>query len=359
MTDPSQQNAAADAAHIQGDASVAAARAAIPPTPPLPSSSDPGLAIVDGKGTVVANQDDLFQVPAAEALRFLCASVELLVRMTGDIPPTPPPKTPSDPQMTGLLAEKENIVRSHSHRSLARIRQQAESTAARREACNADSSSERKTGMNKLQAYSASLSAQLVAQQHGASSMPTPADPVDGVQLRHRPESEVLPYVIVNADCQPLNLQHGIITRKFYSRNEPPIPITEYLLRLHDFCPMSTAVYLATSLYIHRLAVQERAIPVTNRNAHRLVLAALRVAMKALEDLSYSHHRFAKVGGVSEAELSRLEINFCFLTGFELVVGEERLWEHWEQLRGGKAQQLLQGIEVPALKLTKRARETS
>lgn len=76
---------------------------------------------------------------------------------------------------------------------------------------------------------------------------------------------------------------------------------------------MSTAVYLATSLYIHRLAAEERIIPVTARNVHRLVLAGLRIGMKALEDQSYPHRRFAKVGGVSESELGRLEVSFCFV----------------------------------------------
>jgi len=60
------------------------------------------------------------------------------------------------------------------------------------------------------------------------------------------------------------------------------------------------------------------------------------VAMKALEDLSYHHGRFAKVGGVSEAELARLEISFCFITGFELVVSEESLRDQWELLRRGR-----------------------
>lgn len=98
---------------------------------------------------------------------------------------------------------------------------------------------------------------------------------------------------------------------------------------------MSTAVYLAASLYIHRLAIIERAIVVTKRNAHRLLLAGIRVAMKALEDLSYPHTKFAKVGGVSETELARLEISFCFLVGFELRVDEEALREQWEMLKSG------------------------
>lgn len=72
---------------------------------------------------------------------------------------------------------------------------------------------------------------------------------------------------------------------------------------------MSTAVYLAASVYLHRLAVTERIISITRLNVHRLLLAALRVASKGLEDLSHPHKRFAKVGGLTELELSRLEVS--------------------------------------------------
>lgn len=128
---------------------------------------------------------------------------------------------------------------------------------------------------------------------------------------------------------------------------------------------MSSAVYLATSFYLFRLAVDERAIPVTRRNCHRLLLAGLRVAMKALEDLSYPHAKFAKVGGVSEIELARLEISFCFLAGFELVVREENLRKHWEALKDGRSFGISGDVgggvisevgRVPVLKLEHRRR---
>jgi hypothetical protein len=122
-------------------------------------------------------------------------------------------------------------------------------------------------------------------------------------------------------------LQLGIISRRFLSKKVPPIALKDYLLRLHRYCPMSTAVYLATSVYITRMALEEKVIRVTTRNMHRLVLAGLLVATKALEDLSFRHSRFAKVGGVSNHELSKLEINFCFLADFELRVDAEMLME--------------------------------
>lgn len=355
------------------------------PPPPVPSSDERLANALDDGANAMADKHDLFQLLPIDALHLLSASIELLVRMTGDVPPTPPPKTPTNPQMSDMQVEKENIARTHSEKSLARLLRQQQpnrqATVSKRgdggDMSPKPSGAAAPANLNELQAYSVQLKSQQQQQQmrqdeHRALASSS-CGPVDGVQLRQRPlpihpgisppedspPDESQPYIVVGADSRPVNVQHGAITRKFFSKQIPPISIAQYLLRLHQYCPMSTAVYLATSLYIHRLAVEERAIPVTRRNAHRLVLAGLRVATKALEDLSYPHNKIAKVGGVSEVELARLEISFCFLAGFELVVGEEPLRRHWETLRDGRAQQMLRGTEVPALKLGKMPREAA
>ncbi|KAK8090356.1 cyclin [Apiospora hydei] len=232
--------------------------------------------------------------PPIAALKLLSGGIEALVRVTGDIPPTPPPTSPTIPHMRGFAKEKADIVRVHSERSLLRLQQQAQA---------------------QDQAAAAAAAAAAAKASTTTSPFFSPQAPIDGVKLRHTPTSP---------RRRPRPLSPTAITRKFYSKAPPPISIEDYLLRMHRFCPMSTAVYLATSLYIFRLAVDERAIPVTRRNCHRLLLAGLRVAMKALEDLSYPHAKVARVGGVSEVELARLEISFCFLAGFELVVGRRR-----------------------------------
>jgi hypothetical protein len=267
-----------------------------PPPPPDPAA-DLGLSIQPtslgaGVATPSLSSLDIFTLPPISALKLVCAGIEALVRITGDVPPTPPSSGSQTPNMRGMQAEKENIVRSHSL-----------------------------TDLNKHQR----LATRFV--------FGTVCDEYDGINLRKTPivsleHGQREPYIIIGANAEPLNLQHSAITRKFYSKKPPPISIEDYLMRIHKFCPMSTGVYLATSVYIHRLAVEERAIPVTRRNCHRLLLAGLRVAMKALEDLSYPHRRFSKVGGVSENELARLEISFCFLTNFELRTTKEILLDH-------------------------------
>lgn len=300
----------------------------LPPPPPNPSS-DAGLAVTpgsDGSTTPPSpNSLDVFMLTPVTALKLLCAGMEALVRVTGDVPPTPPPSFPTTPNMRGMQQEKENIARSNSYTNLSAVRSRMR-TPPNSSGCLED---------------------------------------IDGVNFRRTPigSPEVKPtepYIIIGDNAEPLNVQHGAITRKFYSKKPPPISVEDYLMRIHKFCPMSTAVYLATSFYIHKLAVEERAIPVTRRNCHRLLLAGLRVAMKALEDLSYPHSRFAKVGGVSENELGRLEISFCFLTNFELRTTKEKLLDHAINLREISS---LQGSvnfvpKLPSLKPRRRVQET-
>ncbi|KAL0932370.1 cyclin-dependent protein kinase complex component [Colletotrichum truncatum] len=289
----------------------------VPELPPPPNPSlDPRLSIAEDSPPNVPENDDVFKLSPRSAMKLLSGGIEALVRITGDIPPTPPPTSPTLPNMRGMAAEKE-LIRSNSEKNLARMRQEAEIAMAGR-------SVQQRPPMTSHTSGSSSSTSQLIDGVHlRQTQTPTPPPP-------SRPPE---PYIIIGENSQPINLQHSAITRKFYSKKPPPIGIDEYLARIHRFCPMSTAVYLATSLYIHRLAVDERTIPVTRRNAHRLVLAGLRVAMKALEDLSYPHSKMAKVGGVSELELARLEISFCFLANFELVVGEDTLKKHWDVLK--------------------------
>ncbi|KAL4916902.1 cyclin-domain-containing protein [Aspergillus aurantiobrunneus] len=134
-------------------------------------------------------------------------------------------------------------------------------------------------------------------------------------------------------------MQQSVLSKRFLSKREPEIPPSEYVSRLHRYCPLSTGVYLATSLYLTRIVNVDRIISVNRKNMHRLVLAGLRVAMKTVEDLPYPHSLFAKVGGVTERELTRLEISFCFLADFELRVDEQMLAEQAKILQWHLTQQ--------------------
>lgn len=271
------------------------------PHPELPAPPDPA----EDRGVVpsinaapaddgpVPEHIDVFKLAPVAALSLLSQNVDALVNFTGDIPPTPPLSTSNSPHSSPMPA-----------------RTAWDSSKIRR-----------MSGIGPPSSHTG---------EH-IDGVPLKA-PAIGSPEAHQSE----PVHIIGDNSAPLHIQQGAIARKFYSKKPPPISTKDYLLRLHRYCPMSTAVYLAASLYINRLAVVDKLLSVTLRNVHRLLLAALRVAMKALEDLRYAHSRFAKVGGVSELELGRLEISFCYLTSFDLKVDELMLQKEAESIKDNR-----------------------
>ena len=270
------------------------------PLPALPAAPDPSTdpGVIPIIQPLAPNDDDytadIFILSPESALKMLCRSIDALVQATGDVPPTPPLR--SRPQSPARLNEGDEGYASASR----------------------DSASPQQTRSDCQ-----------------SGRVPFAKTPIGSPEAHY---SE--PTTIVGANAEPVYIQQAAIARKFYSKRPPPISTEEYLTRIHKYCPMSTAVYLATSVYITRMAIKDHVISVTPRNAHRLLLAGLRVAMKALEDLSWPHARFSKVGGVSEVELGRLEITFCFLINFELKVDAEMLREEVDSLKGGAVQDL-------------------
>jgi hypothetical protein len=271
-----------------------AACESLPPQPSPPNPSEdagliPEIVTPPDKSAIPSPPStaswDANSLRPETAMKMLCLAVQALANVNGDIPPTPPLSRPAAP---GKLAPpsadgKENFRRHHRRTS-------------------------------------------------SRPATPVPSDDLKAPQFKQvdvgSPEACMNEPATgdLGANAQEIQIQQEAIARKFYSRSPPNVSLEEYLGRLQRYCPMSTAVYLAAGVYIHRLAVEEKLVPVTARTIHRLVLASLRVAMKALEDLRYPQARFAGVGGVRESELRGLEIALCYLTDFDLQVDCDSLY---------------------------------
>jgi hypothetical protein len=215
------------------------------------------------------------------AMKMLSRSVAALARATGEIPPTPPLSRSS----SRLGEEGKENFRHHTR---------------------SKSGSRPATPISSEDILAAKLRHDELGSPEAHAHEPATGD--------------------VGGNAEAVYLQQIAIARKFFSKKAPPITLEDYLKRMQRYCPMSTAVYLAAGVYIYKLAVEDKVVPVTARTIHRLVLGALRVAMKALEDLRYPQKRFAGVGGVSENELKQLEISVCYLTNFDLQVSKDILY---------------------------------
>jgi len=154
--------------------------------------------------------------------------------------------------------------------------------------------------------------------------------------------------VRVGADAEDPALQRIAIARRFFSKTAPAFNIQDYLLRLHRFCPHSPGVYLTAAAYCHRLCVADLMVPATNRTVHRLALASIRIAAKALEDNKWAQERMAGVGGVSRTQLLNLEVTLCFLLDFDLGVNGAILAQRMFLLQQAARQGLGARRKLPA-----------
>ncbi|KIJ19809.1 hypothetical protein PAXINDRAFT_174415 [Paxillus involutus ATCC 200175] len=123
----------------------------------------------------------------------------------------------------------------------------------------------------------------------------------------------------------------------FHARNIPTISLDAYLLRILKYCPTTNEVFISLLVYfdrMSRLASEStgRTFVIDSYNVHRLVIAGVTVASKFFSDVFYTNSRYAKVGGLPQAELNQLELQFLLLNDFRLVISPEEMQRYAEQL---------------------------
>ena len=71
---------------------------------------------------------------------------------------------------------------------------------------------------------------------------------------------------------------------------------------------------------------------ISNLNIHRLILAALVLAIKYLDDSYANNIVYAKIGGLSLLEFNKLEIDMLEMMNFNLYVDPEVYFEYHNEL---------------------------
>ncbi|KAL6007825.1 Cyclin-U2-1 [Asimina triloba] len=109
-------------------------------------------------------------------------------------------------------------------------------------------------------------------------------------------------------------------TRVFDCYQTPDMTIQSFLERISHYTRAAAPVFVVAYVYIDRLCQLHPDFRILPRNVHRLLITTTMVASKFVEDMNYRNSYFAKVGGLSTAEMNRLEVDFLFLMGFKLHV---------------------------------------
>lgn len=106
----------------------------------------------------------------------------------------------------------------------------------------------------------------------------------------------------------------------FHGLRPPLISVRKYLERIYKYTNCSPSCFVVAYVYIDRLVHRQPDQPVTSFNVHRLLITSVMLAAKCLDDVHYNNAFYARVGGISNPELNRLEMDLLFRLDFRVQV---------------------------------------
>jgi hypothetical protein len=110
---------------------------------------------------------------------------------------------------------------------------------------------------------------------------------------------------------------------QFHSSRLPGLHIRDYLQRIHRYFFCSDECYVMALVYIDRVGKVDPSAVVSELNVHRLLVTAVMLAAKFLDDVYYSNAYYAKVGGLRVKEINVLESKLLQLLKWSVNVQPE------------------------------------
>ena len=107
----------------------------------------------------------------------------------------------------------------------------------------------------------------------------------------------------------------------FSSNTAPQISIFDYLNRIQTYGGMENSTLILSLIYIDRLC--EKNITLTKFNIHRILFAAILIAVKYNEDSFYENSYYAQIAGIKNKELKVIEYTFLEMINFNAYVDED------------------------------------
>ncbi|CAI5943929.1 unnamed protein product [Closterium sp. NIES-64] len=105
-----------------------------------------------------------------------------------------------------------------------------------------------------------------------------------------------------------------------------------YLERIFKYANCSPACFVVAYAYIDRILQEHDDMVITSLNVHRLLITCIMVAAKFLDDSYFNNAYYAKVGGVTTAEMNRLEMELLFRMDFRLNITTDVFYAYCKRL---------------------------
>ena len=112
----------------------------------------------------------------------------------------------------------------------------------------------------------------------------------------------------------------------------PSISVPDYLNRIVTYTSLERSPLLSMLLYIDNLYASYPAFTISSLTVHRFLISAATVASKGLCDSFCTNTHYAKVGGISLAELNILESEFLRRLEWRIVPRYETLQQYYTSM---------------------------
>jgi len=134
----------------------------------------------------------------------------------------------------------------------------------------------------------------------------------------------------------------------FHSSKPPAISVSNYLVdRILKYAGVSEETIILALIYMDLVVQYNPEFVINSLNIHRLLITSVMLASKFFDDLYYNNAYYARVGGISNAEVNNLEMEMLRMISFSLYVSPEQYDRYrcslYDQIRWKAAPAVLSG----------------
>ena len=116
-----------------------------------------------------------------------------------------------------------------------------------------------------------------------------------------------------------------------YSKNIPVLPLNKYLIRIMKYTDCENNTLIVGYLYAMKLIQKENFVLGIN-NVYRLLLGAIILAIKFMEDIKYDNSYYCNIGGISNQELNLIEYSLFTRIDFSINLQKKDVDKIYEQI---------------------------
>ena len=117
----------------------------------------------------------------------------------------------------------------------------------------------------------------------------------------------------------------------FNAKSVPKISIYDYLKRIQTYSYIEKSTLIISLIYIDRIC-QIGHLTLTYYNIHRILFAAIIIAIKYNEDSFYDNKYYSEIAGVDLKELNIMENTFAEMCHFKLYIADEIFEKYYKYL---------------------------